>query len=318
MAKRPVFIADTKSREYVKSEHIEFEWFAGFAVAQKQKSIESLHKNFLRKHPSLKVLEISSKSSSDLGKALSAFNLTIKTKNNKQFSVETAFQASKVFERGGPYRDLYEKSSKEAKKDLRIKSSGQLLYFQYFNRRWELEPKTLFYDWLYINALSLHKDLNEKIVEFDAFTDIEFNPEKSINCQAKSVAIYVSLYRSGLLGEALSSTERFKEIVGQLPLEIQPDVHLETELEAKLLPQQLVQQEIQLEIKLGVQSEIALEARQEISSVASCESSIRNKVSRARSRARDRIRKKVRDKRRRVRNRRKSRISIVSQINSRS
>lgn len=65
-----------------------------------------------------------------------------KTKNNKEFSVETAFQSSKVFESGGPFLDLYEKTQKEAKKDLRIKSSGKLLYFQFSDRRWELEPKT--------------------------------------------------------------------------------------------------------------------------------------------------------------------------------
>lgn len=213
MAERPVFISNTEKKDYIEVKNIKFEWFPGFSIKQKQKSIESLHENFLKEYPSLKILEISSKSNQKLGVALSAFNLMIKTKNNKQFSVETAFQASKVFEFGGPYIDLYEKSSKEAKKDPRIKNSGRLLYFQFFGRKWDLEPKTLFYDWLYINALSLNKDLSDKVIHYDAFTDIEFNPQKSINCQARSVALYVSLHRANLLNDALSSVEKFKEVV---------------------------------------------------------------------------------------------------------
>jgi len=212
MAERPVFISSVKENGYVSVQNIEFEWFPGFSEKQKQRSIQSLHNNFKKTSPSANVLEISSKSEEELGIALSAFNLKIKTKNNKEFSVETAFQASKVFESGGPFVDLYEKTSKEAKKDPRLKSSGKLLYFQFFERKWALEPKTFFYDWLYTNALQLNKDLGTEVVKYDAFTDIEFNPDKSINCQAKSVALYVSLYRTGLLEEALSSVEKFKEI----------------------------------------------------------------------------------------------------------
>ena len=50
-------------------------------------------------------------------------------------------------------------------------------------------------------------------MEYDAFTDIEFNPNRSINCQAEAAAIYVSLQQQGLLGEALQSKERFLEVV---------------------------------------------------------------------------------------------------------
>ncbi|MEH6945365.1 DarT1-associated NADAR antitoxin family protein [Bacillus sp. JJ722] len=213
MAERPVFISSGKEKGFVSTNDIEFEWFPGFSMKQKQRSIESFHQNFKIIYPSANVLEVSSKSDKELGVSLSAFNLMIKTKNNKKFSVETAFQASKVFEFGGPFVDLYEKSSKEAKKDPRIKDSGRLLYFRFFGRKWNLEPKTFFYDWLYINALALNTELSEKVVQFNAFTDIEFNPQKSINCQARSVALYVSLYRAGMLEDALSSAGRFKEIV---------------------------------------------------------------------------------------------------------
>ncbi|MDF2065093.1 hypothetical protein [Bacillus sp. Cr_A10] len=218
MAERPVFICKPELKGYVEVKDIKFEWFPGFSVKQKQKSIESLHLSFKELYPSQKVLEVSSKSDKELGISLSAFNLMIKTKNDKEFSVETAFQASKVFEHDGPFVDLYEKTSKEAKKDPRIKNSGKLIHFQYFSRRWELEPKTFFYDWLYTNALSHNKDLSKEVVQYDAFTDIEFNPQKSINCQARSVALYVSLYRAGVLEDALSSIDKFKELAfGQQP-----------------------------------------------------------------------------------------------------
>ena len=47
---------------------------------------------------------------------------------------------------------------------------------------------------------------------FDAFTDIEFNPERSLNCQARSAALYRSLVHAGKLEEALSSQEAFLRI----------------------------------------------------------------------------------------------------------
>lgn len=213
MANRPVFIAERNDNSFVKEKKINFEWFPGFSIKQKQKSIESFHENIKKYDEKLNVLEVSSKSSDELGVALSAFNLMITAKNGKKFSVETAFQASKVFQNGGPFLDLYEKTSKEAKKDPRIKNSGELLYFQFFSRKWALEPKTLFYDWLYINALALNEDLAKRVVEYNAFTDIEFNPQKSLNCQARSVALYVSLYKANLLDNALDSVEQYKQII---------------------------------------------------------------------------------------------------------
>lgn len=214
MATRPIFVSDTSKRELVSVVDTEFDWYPGFSVKQKQRSIESLHAQFSQKYGDCKILEISSKSTDTLGVNLSAFNLMIHTKNNKSFSVETAFQSSKVFENGGPFVDLLQGSSRDAKKDQRLKTSGKLLYFRYFNREWPLKPKTLFYDWLYMNALALNKDMSKEILEFEAFSDIEFNPDKSINCQARSAALYVSLYKLNLLENVLSSTENYIEFLG--------------------------------------------------------------------------------------------------------
>lgn len=212
MAKRPVFVVYDQ-KPFYKEDLVEFEYFSGFAVSQKQKSIESLHHSFLKTNIDRKVLEISSKSKQKLGVELSAFNLMIETKKGQKYSVESAFQSSKVFEYGGPYTDLLFQNSKTAKKDSRLKNSGRLKYFKYGNRVFALYPKTYFYDWLYVNALYLNKDLAKQVLEFDAFTDIEFNPNKSINCQARSVAIFVSLYKNRILDKAIKNEKLFLDEV---------------------------------------------------------------------------------------------------------
>jgi hypothetical protein len=185
------------------------------AASQKQKSVDSLHAAVLKLPGISRVLEVSSKSREELGVALSAFNLTFTTiKHNRTFSVECAYQGSKIFERGGPFVDMFGMTSREAKKDDRLRSSGLLTGFRFFGVDWGLEPQTAFYDWLYINALKKQPSVTEQLLEYSAFTDIEFNPERSINCQAYSVALYISLYKRHLLEEATSSKEAFLRTVG--------------------------------------------------------------------------------------------------------
>ena len=134
---------------------------------------------------------------------LSAFNLMVVTPKGRRFSLECAYQASKVFEHGGPYIDLLEKTSIEAKKDPRLKNSGDLKYFSFFGRRWELQPTTSFYDWLYINTLNKNDELAEELLRYDAFTDIAFTPGKSYNCQAYAAALYVSLVKRKMMDKSI-------------------------------------------------------------------------------------------------------------------
>ncbi len=58
---------------------------------------------------------------------------------------------------------------------------------------------------------------NEKlaaaVLEYDAFTDIEFNPDRSLNCQAKAAACFVGLCRAGLT-EKMKTFETFAELFG--------------------------------------------------------------------------------------------------------
>jgi hypothetical protein len=209
MAKRPIFVPLHDGKRYVLERYVEFTWHAGFSKAQKQRSIRDLHGVALREYNVRNPLEISSKSDQELGVQLSSFNLTFRTRRDRLLTVEAAFQGSKVFEHGGPFRDIYESRPLDAKRDPRLKNSGALVKFQLFGDEWDLEPKTAFYDWLYINALLKNPDLARKVTDYDGFTDIEFNPEKSINCQARSVALYCALFHTDRLEHCLSSKEIF-------------------------------------------------------------------------------------------------------------
>lgn len=199
MAKRPVFFPISRA-PYVDVYQPEFPWNGGFAISQKRKNIDALHEAFLARFPGRNPLEISSKSRNPLGVSLSAFNLK-KTVPSLGISVpvECVFQGGKVFSGGGPFTDLYAVSPRDAKRDPRLKERGMLKSFYYEGETYPTVPRTAFYDWLYIKALLENPELSRQLTEFDAFTDIEFNPDKSINCQARAAALFVSLSRQGLL-----------------------------------------------------------------------------------------------------------------------
>ena len=213
MAHRPIFLPLSSETTFVRTVSVEFKWHAGMSVSQKQKSIASLHETAITKGLSKSPFEISSKSESPLGVQLSAFNLRFKASDWGFGCVETAFQGSKVFEFGGPYSDLYNAIARAAKKDERLQNSGKLVAFNFMGEGWPLQPQTLFYDWLYLNALNQNQDLAKKIHEYDGFTDIGFNPKKSINCQAYSAALYISLANEGKLVEALRGYEGYRKLI---------------------------------------------------------------------------------------------------------
>ena len=68
---------------------------------------------------------------------------------------------------------------------------------------------------VYINALIGISGKIDQISKYEAFTDIEFNPKKSINCQAKAAAIACGLYKAGLLSESMIDSKHFLKNVYQ-------------------------------------------------------------------------------------------------------
>jgi hypothetical protein len=212
MARRPIFIPFTEGHRFVREISVEFKWSPGFAVVQKKKNILAMHEAAKMKGFA-PILEVSTKSEMRLGERLSAFNLPVELNDGIITTLECAFQGSKVFESGGPYRDIYRVTSLEAKRDERLRSSGKVVGFDFEGVVFPSDPKTAFYDWLYVRALAPHRDYLLRLEDFAGFTDIEFNPDKSINCQARSCALFVSLRRKGLLEDALSSPAKFIEVV---------------------------------------------------------------------------------------------------------
>ena len=166
-------------------------------------------------------MEVSRKSEHEIGVQLSAFNLKLQLQDGRKYPVENIFQSSKIFKEGGAYKDLLYCRPIDAKRDERLKKSGKLVAFDFEGKSWPLEPKTLFYDHIYLRALSGNENLIKKIVQYDTFTDIEFNPKKSFNCQARSVAIFVSLYRENLT-DYIHNADLLKTLYKEEPIAVQP------------------------------------------------------------------------------------------------
>ena len=211
MADRPVFVPVTSGVSLVAEIPLTFKWHPGMAPSQKKKNIFALHEaaQAIGLGP---ILEVSSKSGHELGRRLSAFSLMIDV-SEQRMSIENAFQGSKVFEKGGPYRDLYDVSSREAKRDPRLRESGRLVAFRLQGRDFPLSPATAFYDWLYIRALYPHRKWLNLLDDCGGFSDIEFNPQRSLNCQARSCATFMSLKHRGLLDASVENFDVFRGLL---------------------------------------------------------------------------------------------------------
>lgn len=208
MAERPVFVPNDHGQCLVSEVPISFKWHPGMAPSQKKKNVLELH-HAAHARGLIKILEVSSKSDLEIGRRLSAFHQKVELKDGRAISLESAYQSSKVFENGGPFLDLLDMEPRDAKRDHRLKESGNLIRFEFDGNSFPLYPKSLFYDWLYANAIFKERKWLRRLEALDGFTDIEFNPEKSINCQARSCAFYIALARRGVLDEAMSSFSNF-------------------------------------------------------------------------------------------------------------
>src|SRR5665647_506740 len=115
MAERPVFIPSESGPRLVQEVLVPFAWIPGMAPSQKMKNVTALHE-VARTMGLAPLLEISSKSEREVGRRLSAFSLKV-TAGGINTTLESCYQGSKVFENGGPFIDLFNVSSREAKAD---------------------------------------------------------------------------------------------------------------------------------------------------------------------------------------------------------
>lgn len=212
MTQRPAFSPEFGKTPAVREELISFPWSPGFALTQKQKSIRAFHDAILSLHPYCKPLEISGRSPDALGASLSAFKLSIPDKRypGRTVCVESVYQASKVFEGGiGPFPEAYNLDPHAVRERMRLYNGRKLISFRYGSTDWPLTPTRAFYDWIYCKILWANQNLVERLRSYSCFTDIEFNPKRSLNCQAYAVALYLSLEHAGVLEAALASKDAF-------------------------------------------------------------------------------------------------------------
>ncbi len=214
-AVRPVYqiVTDPNDPNFYHAVDIEFRWFPGLSTIQRRRSIVSLQRAYMEEYPESNVIEVTTKSLNHIGEQFSPFYLTVKLPDGQWKPVETVYHACKVYEKGGPFLDILEKEPGHARKDERRYKNGELIGFQFGNKTFPADPPTYFFTWLYITALTEHPDQAKILLDYDAFTDILFNPKKGKVNQAMACAIYVSLVKRGLLEDAMSSPESYRKIV---------------------------------------------------------------------------------------------------------
>ena len=207
MATRPVFFVSTRAEGWVRVEEVSFQWFPGMSLAQKRRSIEAMQAAAQALAPKGALLEISTKSADAEGRALSGFELCLEARG-RRMPVESLFQGSKLCRAGsgvtGPYQELYAEDAVAAKRDPRL-AHCHLAGFRLFDEDWPLDPwppqpgqkdalpPSAFYDYLYFRALGQQPELAARACAYGGFTDLEFTPGKSDNCQAFSAALFAAL-----------------------------------------------------------------------------------------------------------------------------
>lgn len=220
MATRPIFIplqgrAATSEGGYrgalVDRLDLSIKWHPGFAISQKQKNIMELH-NAAEKQGVSPVLEVSTKSTEELGRRLSAFNLKIAV-HGVEKSLESVYQSSKVFSISGQHEILMDVEPFKVKRAVRELGRGKIVAFRFEGKEYPTEPKNAFYDWLYIKAMAPYEDWLRRNLHYAGYSDIEFTPEKSINCQARAVAEFHALAIRDAVSACTFSFEAFKTLL---------------------------------------------------------------------------------------------------------
>ena len=190
---------------------LEIAWHGGFALSQKQKNIRALHAKAAALGIS-PVLEISTKSPLEIGKRLSAFSLKIDV-GGVMKSLESVYQSSKVFAESGQHEMLMDLDPFKAKKEVRRLGQGPIIAFRFLGREFPTEPVNAFYDWLYIRAIAPHEDWIKRNLKFKAYSDIEFTPNRSVNCQGRAVAEYHALSMRGDAIECADDFDKFRNML---------------------------------------------------------------------------------------------------------
>lgn len=187
MAIRPIYISTNNLKNPVIQKDISFNWVKGLSYKQKCKRRDSLKEELEKLYDIKEWLEVSTKSDKELGVNLSALNLTLETLYNS-ITVEQLYQQSKI-----------------------KNNNNKIIGFKYGSKTYfENTPYGMFYDYIYILALYQNKQYHKELEQYNIFTDIEFNPYKQLNTQARAIAIFKTLYNNDEL-DIIKDKESFKK-----------------------------------------------------------------------------------------------------------
>ena len=204
-----------------------FDYFGGFSLSQKQKTIDAFHQT-INNAGINQILEISRKSKNPLGNALSAFNLML-TIDNQKYPIECIYQSSKVFNSNKQFIETLNLTPIEAKKLIKEKVEKDKLIltgFNCFGVVFPIEPKTIFYDYLYILALIQNPKIASQVLEYYCYTDVEFNHKKQFASQARSCAIYKYLVENNNVIEYVQDIKKFISIYNDIIVPYQKSLPL--------------------------------------------------------------------------------------------
>ncbi len=190
MASRTIYIS-TCEFPYVQELTIKFTWTNG----RKQQNIRALHDAVHQVNPNLHILEVSAASTCKEGAAVSPAQLMLEH-DGHNLPVGAVYEASKVFENGGPYTDLLQMDFSKLRKDARLQKSGALTGYSYLGVTYLPEPLShTFFDWLYGQALCQNISKSKELLAYNAFSDIEavVDEKKPVNSPARAAAVFVGL-----------------------------------------------------------------------------------------------------------------------------
>ena len=202
MAERPAWSIENGK---VVERSFVFAWTGGLNIKQRRKNVVALHES-IRNVTGETALEVSTKGEEPRGVELSAFKLLY-----KGYHLENVFQASKKYSMVGTNPRLLSVSPQDAKFYGQALPDNTLEAFVLDGIEWPLEPKTAFYDFIYVSAVVENYGYDLDLSEYSWFTDIEFNPKTSINCQARALALYKLLQEKNGFA-ALQSKEKWLEM----------------------------------------------------------------------------------------------------------
>lgn len=193
-----------------------FEWFSGLSISQLRKSINSFH-NEIKRSGFKEILEVSRKSENELGTKLSAFNLMINIKGITS-SVESFYHSSKVFGEIQFYEcmNLEAKDSKKYIQDKVENLSLKLSGFNFMGMKFDLNTRSMCYDYIYIMGLKQNEDVAKEILKYECFTDIVYNPKKLVACQARTCALYKYLRLNNMVDKFLTNPHNFVDLYNKL------------------------------------------------------------------------------------------------------